>query len=565
MIIDVLSKIITDVSKSIGYDEVMTVIKSNRPDLCDYQCDTVFKLAKKYHKNPKEIGENIVENIKLLDTFDEYFSDISFCAPGFINIILSNEFINNSLKLMYNNDKFNLPPLKNIDTYVIDYGGPNVAKPLHVGHLRPAIVGESIKRILKYVGYNVISDVHLGDIGLPIGEVIYAIIRDNISIDDLNLDYLNKVYPEMSALCKEDEEIKKECASIIKEVQDKTNYLDYWKKICELSKKDIKRLYDYLGVSFDYWLSESDAYEYIPKVKEYLESKNLLVESEGAKVVFVNNDDDKINYPPLIFQKSNGAYLYESSDLGTIYQRMQDFKPNYILYVTDARQKLHFEQVFRVCEKSKMSGNAKLYHLPHGTINGLDGKPYKTRSGETPKLDDLFKEVKEIFISKKSTNKDMNDDDINKIVNSIIKFADLQNVRDKDYIFDISKFSDTQGKTGPYVLYTYLRMNKIVKKYESNINNLSNIIYNNYDRELRVGLLDFESYFNTSLKEFKPNYIAEYIYNICVLMNSFYQNNHISNLDDKTKLNDWVSIIKLANKIIKEMLNLLIIDIPTEM
>ena len=226
---------------------------------------------------------------------------------------------------------------------------------------------------------------------------------------------------------------------------------------------------------------------------------------------------------------------------------------------------MHFEQVFRVCELSKMTKDTKLLHLPHGTINGMDGKPYKTRSGETPKLDILFNEVKEIFISKKESNKDMKEEDINKIVNSILKFADLQNGRDRDYIFDLNKFSDTQGKTGPYILYTYLRMNKIVEKYETNINNLSNKIYNNYDRDLRIGILDLENYLNSALKEFKPNYIAEYVYNICVLMNSFYQNNHISNLEDKDNLNDWVSVIKLANKIIKEMLNLLIIDIPTEM
>ena len=565
MILDKLSEIITNVANTLGYNETLRVIKSNRPDLCDYQCDEVFKLTKIYHKSPIEIGEELVNKINELTNFDGYFDKVEFCKPGFINITLSNKFINDSLILMDNSNKFNLKNPSTIDTYVIDYGGPNVAKPLHVGHMRPAIVGESIKRIIDYIGHKTISDVHLGDIGLPIGEVIYACLRDNVSVDDITLEYLNRVYPEMSSICKENQEIKEECASIIKDVQDKKNYLDYWKKICEISSNDIKRLYKYLEVSFDYWYGESDAYDYIPKVKDYLESKDLLKESQGAKVVFINKEADKIEYPPLIFQKSNGAFLYESSDLGTIYQRMEDFNPDHILYVTDQRQAMHFEQVFRVCELSGLTKDTKLIHLPHGTINGMDGKPYKTRSGETPKLDDLFNEVKEIFISKKESNKNMNDDDINKIVNSILKFADLQNSRDRDYIFDINKFSDTQGKTGPYILYTYLRMNKIVEKYETNINNLSNNIYNNYDRELRLGILDFESYITSAFKEFKPSFIAEYIYNICVLMNSFYQNNHIANLEDKEKLNDWVSVIKLANKIIKEMLNLLIIDIPTEM
>jgi len=565
MILDVLSNLLTHVASRLGYKESLRVIKSNRPDLCDYQCDEVFKLTKIYHKSPIEIGEELVKALNEIEDFDYYFDKVEFCKPGFINFTISNNLINESLKLMNNNPKFNLKIPSKVDTYVVDYGGPNIAKPLHVGHMRPAIVGESIKRIIDYMGHKTISDVHLGDIGLPIGEVIYACLRDNKSPEDITLDYLNKVYPEMSALVKVDEDVKKTCAAIIKDVQEKKNYLDYWKKICEVSSMDIKRLYKYLDISFDYWYGESDAYDYIPKVKDYLIEKDLLKDSEGAKVVFINKDTDKVEYPPLIFEKSNGAYLYESSDLGTIYQRMEDFNPDYILYVTDARQAMHFEQVFRVCQLSGMNKDAILKHLPHGTINGLDGKPYKTRSGDTPKLDELFKEVKEIFISKKESNKDMKEEDINKIVNAILKFADLQNSRDRDYIFDINKFSETTGKTGPYILYTYLRMNKIVSKYETNINNLSNKIYNNYDRELRIELLNFENSIMNSFKEFKPNYIAEYIYNLCVLMNSFYQNNHISNLEDKEKLNDWVSVIKLSNNIIKEVLSLLMIDIPTEM
>ena len=565
MILDVLSNVITKIANELGYSETLRVIKSNRPDLCDYQCDEVFKLTKIYHKSPIEIGEEIVNKLNTLEDFNNYFDKVEFCKPGFINLTISNNLINESLKLMDNNPKFNLKNPNKVETFVVDYGGPNVAKPLHVGHMRPAIVGESIKRLIEYMGHKTISDVHLGDIGLPIGEVIYACLRDNMKPNDLTLEYLNKVYPEMSALVKVDEKIKEECASIIKDVQDKKNYLDYWKEICRISTNDIKRLYSYLDISFDYWYSESDAYDYIPKVKEYLEEKDLLKDSEGAKVVFINKDTDKVEYPPLIFQKSNGAYLYQSSDLGTIYQRMEDFKPDHILYVTDQRQSMHFEQVFRVCELSGMNKDAKLLHLPHGTINGLDGKPYKTRSGDTPKLDELFNEVKEIFISKKESNKDMKEEDINKIVNAILKFADLQNSRDRDYIFDLNKFSETTGKTGPYVLYTYLRMNKIVEKFDTNINNLSNKIYNNYDRELRLQLLNFHSSLMNSFKEFKSHYIAEYIYDLCVLMNSFYQNNHISNLEDKQNLNDWVSVIKLANKIIKESLKLLMIDIPTEM
>ncbi|MBQ9318580.1 MAG: arginine--tRNA ligase [Bacilli bacterium] len=565
MILDKLSEILTNIANKLGYQEQLRVIKSNRPDLCDFQCDEIFKLTKIYHKSPIEIGEEIVKEINQINDFNDYFEKVEFCKPGFINITISNKFISDNLKLMGTKEKFNLKHPEKVETYVIDYGGPNIAKPLHVGHMRPAIVGESIKRIIDFAGHKTISDVHLGDIGLPIGEVIYACLRDGKKVEDIDLPYLNKVYPEMSKLIKEDEAVKEECASIIKEVQDKTNYLDYWKKICEVSNKDIKRLYKYLDVSFDYWLSESDAYAYLPKVKDYLIKKDLLKDSDGAKVVFVNRDDDKITYPPLIFQKSNGGYLYESSDLGTIYQRMEDFNPDYILYVTDQRQAMHFEKIFRVCQISGLTKDTKLVHLPHGTINGLDGKPYKTRQGNTPKLDELFNEVKEIFISKKEENKNMSEDDINKIVNSILKFADLQNGRDRDYIFDINKFSDTQGKTGPYILYSYLRMNKIIEKYTSNINNLSDKVYNIYDRKLRMNILNLDECIMMALKEYKPNYIAEYIYELCVAMNAFYQNNHIANLTDDEQLNDWISIIKLANNIIKEMLHLLIIEIPSVM
>ena len=564
MILDVLSNKIMEISKKLGYEEEMRVINSNRPDLCDYQCDAIFKLAKAHHKSPIEIGEKIVSAINSDKDFHKYFKDVSFCKPGFINIVVSDNLVNYILKLMIHNDKFNLTKPSRVDTYVVDYGGPNIAKPLHVGHMRPAIVGESIKRIINYVGHKTISDVHLSDIGLPIGEVIYASLRDKKTPDDITLEYLNKVYPEMSSLVKEDSKVKEECADIIKDVQEKRNYLDYWKKICEVSSADIKRLYKYLDVSFDYWYGESDAYDYIPKVKEYLIEKDLLVDSEGAKVVYVNKDTDKLNYPPLIFEKSNGAYLYESSDLGTIYQRMEDFKPDHILYVTDGRQAMHFEQVFRVSEKSDLTKGTNLLHLPHGTINGLDGKPYKTRSGDTPKLDELFSEVKEIFVSKKDSNKDMSEEDIKIIVNAILKFADLQNSRDKDYIFDINKFSDTTGKTGPYILYTYLRMNKILENYNVS-NDLTDNIYNDSDRNLRLEILKFENSVVNAFKEFKPNYIADYVYNLSVAMNNFYQNNHMKDLDVDVKLNDWLCVISLACNIIKECLKMLIIDIPSKM
>lgn len=564
---EVLENIITSITNDLGFDiDKMNVINSNRPDLCDYQCDDVFKLAKLYHKSPIEIGNQIVNKINELDNFNNYFDKVTFISPGFINISISNKFINDNLKLMNTNKKFNIKLPDKKEVYFMDYGGPNVAKPLHVGHMRTAIVGESIKRIIKYFDHKVISDVHLGDYGLQIGQVIYGLKQENICVDNITINDLDRIYPMMSAKCKEDEQIKTICASITKDLQDgNPEYQEYFRKICEVSISDIKSIYNYLDVHFDLWLGESDAYPYIPKVEALLNDKNLLKASEGALVVYVNEDNDKVEIPPLLFKKANGAYMYPATDLGSIYQRVKDYNPDHILYVVDNRQSLHFEQVFRTCGLSGLMIKDKLEHLGYGTVNGTDGKPYKTRSGDTPKLQSLFDQTKEIFINKKENNVNMSNEDINKIVNAILKFADLQNSRERDYIFDINKFSEVVGKTGPYILYTYLRINKIIENFNINVNNLTNNIYNNYDRDLRIKLLDLEYFLNLAFKERKPNYLVDYIYDLCVYTNAFYQNNHIMNLDDEIKRNDWLFVLNLTNCVIKEMLKLLAIDIPKEM
>lgn len=561
MINNVLEKIVKECINNIGYDIDVNVINSNRPELCDYQFDGCFKLASIYKKNPIEIGEEIEKSINSISDFNDYFKKVEFVRPGFINMTLSNKIINKILKKMNDNEKFNIKQEKE-ELYFLDYGGANVAKPLHVGHMRTAIIGESIKRILNYMGHKTICDVHLGDYGLQIGEVIYGIKKDNLSIDDIDINYLDKIYPYMSKLCKEDEKIKEECALITKELQEGNDeYRKLWKKILEVSKKDIKKNYDYLGVNFDLWLGESDSYNDIKETEELLKSKNLLTLSDGALVVDVKEDTDKKEIPPLLFKKSNGAYLYASTDLATLLERKRDYNPDHVLYVTDLRQALHFEQVFRVSDKAGIISKEKLEHLPYGTANGLDGKPFKTRNGDNPKLESLFNEAKEIFKSKKESNLDMSESDLDKIVNSIVKFADLQNNREKDYIFDINKFSEVVGKTGPYILYTYLRINKITK----NVDIISDNIYNDSDRNLRLKLLELERFVKNAYINRMPNFIAEYLYDLCVCANAFYQNNHLSNLDDDTKRNDWMYVLNLTNKVIKEMLNLLVIEIPTIM
>lgn len=568
MLIETLEEVIKEVLKECNLDESYgKLIISNRPDLCDYQFDGVFKLASLEHKSPIEIGEQIVNKLQRNKKALQYFSKIDFVRPGFINFTLSNEFINKYLCLMNDNEKFNIKIPKEKETFILDYGGYNIAKPLHIGHLRPSIIGESLKRIIDFMGHNTIADVHLGDYGLQLGQVIYGIQRDNKEIDDITIDYLNKIYPEISALCKEDEEVREKCANITKELQEGTNteINELWRKIMDVSLEDVKSLCKYLNVSYDLWEGESDSYKILPEVEKFLQEKHMLEESEGALVINVKKADDNKPMPPMMFKKSNGAYLYDSTDLATIYDRLIRFNPDHIIYVTDFRQSLHFEQVFRASDKAGIISYEKLEHDYIGTINGSDGKPFKTRSGEAPKLRELFESVKETFLKYREENKKMLDEDIDIIVNAIIKFADFQNNRAQDYIFEPEKFSKVIGKTGPYILYTYVRINKIIEKEQKYFTKLSNNIYNKQDRDLRLKILDLESALNNAFINRMPSYLANYIYDLCVLLNAFYQNNNISKEEQEEKRNDWLYILNLASKILKELLSLLIIDIPSTM
>jgi arginyl-tRNA synthetase len=566
MLIEILAKVLTETFNTLKYPDVnLKIIKSNRLDLCDYQFNGVFKLASALKLAPDVIGLNIVEKLKQRPDYTSLFKDVTFVKPGFINFTLADALINKIISNMANSPKFGINAQEN-HKIIVDYGGYNIAKPLHIGHLRPSIIGESIKRICAYYGNTVIGDVHLGDYGLQIGEVIYGIIRDNKVIADIDIEYLNKIYPEISALCKANPEINDECAEITKKLQEgNQTYSAYWQKIMAVSLADIKKLCNYLDVNFELWEGESDAFKYLPTVEQILKEQNLLVISDGAAVVNVKKANDNKPMPPFIFKKSNGAYLYDSTDLATIYERKTKFNPDKIIYVTDFRQRLHFEQVFRVSDLAGFIPYNNLEHAYNGTINGLDGKPFKTRQGDAPKLVELIAMVKDTFLSLKATNKDMNPHDIDIIVNAIIKFADLQNCRDKDYIFDINKFSDVVGKTGPYLLYTYVRVQKILTNYPNLPTKLSTNIYNVDDRNLRMALLELPDYLYEAYTTRMPSYLANYLYDLCVLLNTFYQANHIIGLENQEKLNDWLYVLNLTNKIIKEMLKLLLIDVPSAM
>ncbi len=556
-----MEQLFEKVFKELGYDVTPKVVKSNKD--ADFQCDECFKLAKDYHKAPVMIAGEVVDKLKAEPEFDNYFKEVSVAGPGFINIIVSDKYINDQLRKLMGKEI--LGATKEDKTIVIDYGGPNVAKPLHVGHLRSAVIGQAINNILKFKGNNTISDVHLGDIGTQMGQVIYGILIDfpdtkpeDIEID---LDYLNVTYPKMSALCKEDEKVKAKCLQITKELQDgDPTYRILWQKIVDLSVSDIKRIYDYLDVHFDLWYGESHAYKQFDEMMPYLEKQGILIEDDGAKIIDVKEEGDKIEIPPCLIQKSDGAYLYATSDLGTIWQRVKDFKPDEIIYVVDGRQSMHFVQVFRAANKGKIY-NGVLQHHGFGTVNGEDNKPFKTRSGGALKLEDLIKQVKEVFISLREENKNMDEEDIDKIVNAIIKFADLQNNLERNYIFDIKKFSGVAGKTGPYILYTYLRINKIISESSGK---LSNAIYSETDRALRLKMLEVSSVIDQASKERRPHYLADYLYDLSVTANNFYQNNKVSGLDGIQK-DDFMTILNFNNYIIETLLELLGIKIPKAM
>lgn len=557
-----LEEILKNTMQKLNYNYEPKIIKSNVEGV-DFQCDDAFKLAKEYHKAPIIIAEEIVSKLKGDKNFDNYFKEVTASKPGFININVSDMLINKSLKQLIAEEKFGVN--KENETIVLDYGGPNVAKPLHVGHLRTAIIGQAINNILKFKGNITIGDVHLGDIGAQMGQVIYGILNDFPNQEykdiDFDLNYLNITYPKMSALCKEDEDVRKKCAEITKKLQEgDKNYRILWEKIYKLSVNDIKRIYNYLDVHFDYWYGESDAYKQFPEMMKYLEDNNYVKLDNGAKIIDVKEEDDKIDIPPCIIQKSDGAYLYATSDLGTIWQRKKDFNPDEIIYVVDARQSMYFTQIFRASKKTHIF-DGKLVHYGNGTVNGKDNKPFKTRTGGALKLEDLIKEVKKEFINLRPENKNMDEEDLDKIVNSILKFADLQNDLTRNYIFDIKKFSEVNGKTGPYILYTYLRINKLLTQ---NDGNLSDNIYNETDRNLRLKLLEVTSVIEQASKERRPHYIANYLYELSVIANNFYQNNHMTGLEGQIK-NDYNIVLSFNNLVLKTLLNLLGIHIPKTM
>ena len=574
-----LENLLNNLCKNIGYDDKVTLSLTNRPDLGEYQINDAMKLAKIYHKSPLIIANEIKDVIKE----NLYFEDVNVAGSGFINISLSNQFLIEFLNEIKDNilKNVNMQEKKKI---VIDYGGANVAKALHVGHLRSANIGEALNRLAKLVGHETIADVHLGDSGLQAGIVVMEIenmfpdlicFKKDYNGEDFELpitkEDLKVIYPTGSIKTKENENLLEKARQITYQIQN--NHIGYsklWDKITELSIKDIKETYEKLNTNFDLWEGERDSFKYIPEMFDFLNKKNLLYISEGAKVMDVKEETDDKEIPPIILQKSDGAYLYATTDLATIYGRIKRFNPDEIWYTTDLRQELHFEQVFRAAKKSQIVTETKLGFYGFGTMNGKDGKPFKTRNGGVMSLEELMNLITEECYKRINDNivEEENKKETAEIIAlAALKYADLLPYRETDYIFDQTKFSDLEGKTGPYLLYSTIRIKSLLNKAkEKNINfNKFNIINSKTEKELLITLLNMPTVIDRAYDTKSLNEIAEYIYKLTSIYNKFYSENKILTEENIDLRESWLTLSKVVYDTNMLLLNTMGINCPEKM
>lgn len=567
------------------YKKLGKVVVSNRPDLCQYQCNGAMAGAKLYHKSPIMIANQVVESLQE----NEMFESVEAVMPGFINIKLNSEFVAKYLNDMKEADKYGCEN-KAPETIVIDYGGANVAKPLHVGHLRSAVIGESVKRIERFMGNKVISDVHLGDWGLQMGLIITELEcrkPDLVYFDEsytgeypeeapFTISELEEIYPCASAKSKVDEEFKEKAHQATLKLQ--SGYAPYtaiWKHIMKVSVEDLKKNYGNLNVDFDLWKGESDAQPYIPGLIQDLIDKKLAYESQGALVVDISKEDDTKELPPCIVRKSDGAALYATSDLATIIQREQDYKPNHYIYVADKRQELHFTQVFRVSKKANIvDENTKMEFLGFGTMNGKDGKPFKTRDGGVMRLENLIAQINKAVYDKIMENRTVSEEEANntaKIVGlAALKYGDLSNQASKDYIFDIDRFASFEGNTGPYILYTIVRIKSILEKYKAESGNADvNLPVINTDNgsqmQLMLEVAKFNEIIENAAEELAPHKICSYVYDLSNAFNRFYHETKILAEEDQTKKAGYIALINLTINVLEQCIDLLGFSAPDRM
>lgn len=569
-----------------GYDSSYGKVGvSNRPDLCEYQCNGAMAGAKAYKKAPFMIADDVVGN--LADS--KVFSMKEMVKPGFINLKVSEEFLADYLKEMEKDEKLGADTAKEPKTIVIDYGGPNVAKPLHVGHLRSAIIGESIKRIGRFVGHKVIGDVHLGDWGLQMGLIITELKHrqpELVYFDDsytgeypaeapFTISELEEIYPCASGKSKEDEAYRQEALEATHLLQQgKPGYMALWNHIMSVSVTDLKRNYANLNVSFDLWKKESDAQPYIPDMVEMMKEKGFAYEDQGALVVDVKEETDTKEIPPCMLLKSDGASLYTTTDLATIVERMKLFQPDEILYVVDKRQELHFIQVFRCARKTGLvKEDTRLSFLGFGTMNGKDGKPFKTREGGVMRLENLIADIDEEMFTKIVENRSVRDKDARdtaKIVGlAAIKYGDLSNQATKDYIFDVDRFTSFEGNTGPYILYTIVRIKSILNRYVEAGGNLEagEILpaSNSSEKNLMLQLSGFGSMIESAFEEKAPHKICAYIYEVSNAFNSFYHETKILSEENQAQKESYIRLLQLTKRVLETSIDLLGFEAPDKM
>lgn len=585
-ILDLISDEMKKAFGQAGYDtELGKVTLSNRPDLCEFQCNGAMAGAKLYKKAPIMIANDVADKLKE----SSIFSEVLAVPPGFLNCKLSNSFLTSYVDGMKCNRKFGLEDANHKKKIVIDYGGPNVAKPLHVGHLRSAVIGESVKRIARYMGHEVIGDIHMGDWGLQMGLIITELKERQPGLVYFDENYmgdypkeapftiseLEEIYPTASAKSKENAEYKAKAMEATNLLQKGVRgYRALWDQIIEVSVADLKRNYENLRVEFDLWNGESSVQEIIPGMVEYMKREGYAHESEGALVVDVKEETDTKEIPPCMILKSDGASLYNTTDLATIMERRDKIAPDQIIYVVDKRQELYFEQVFRCARKTKLvDPDTKLTFLGFGTVNGKDGKPFKTREGGIMRLENLIDEINEKMLEKIMSNHEVERKEAEQTAKMValaaIKYGDLSNQAGKDYIFDVDRFTSFEGDTGPYILYTIVRIKSILNKYKEMGGNVltSQIgdVCNESEKALMLELTKFNAMMETAYEESAPYKVCAYIYDLANAFNHFYHETKILSEEDETKKKGFLALLMLTKEVLETCIELLGFYAPERM
>lgn len=585
--IDLITDEIGVAFEKAGYENSYAkVTLSNRPDLCEYQCNGAMAGAKAYHKAPIMIAEDVIAN--LTDT--KYIGETTAVKPGFINIKLNEEAAASYLNEMEEDENLGINKAENPKKIVLDYGGPNVAKPLHVGHLRSAIIGESIKRIARKMGHEVISDIHLGDWGYQMGLIITELKERQPELPyfdeafegeypteaPFTIGELEEIYPTASGKAKEDDEYREKALHATYLLQNgHRGYTAIWNHIMHVSVTDLKKNYANLNVEFDLWKGESDAQAFIPDMIERLKADGYAHIDDGALVIDVAEESDTKEIPPCMIQKSDGASLYGTTDLATLVQRERDFKPDQVIYVVDKRQELHFVQVFRAAKKTGIvPEKTELKFLGFGTMNGKDGKPFKTREGGVMRLENLISEIEEEMYKKITDNRTVEESEAKataKIVGmSAIKYGDLSNQASKDYVFDVDRFTSFEGNTGPYILYTIVRIKSILNKYQNEGNRISGLVIagadgNESEKALMLEIAKYNEVMENAYHDLAPHKICAYIYDLANAFNRFYHETKILSEEDEEKKKSYIALLILAKQVLESCIDVLGFEAPERM